>query len=188
AACRIEPPIEIPETTKVAGSDTRAALESYDPVGGTLRFVSGTPLLDQLEVGDVIVSEPSEEAPAGYLRKVEAVVREGDTVVVDTTQANLVDAITRGELKASGALTAQSVSSAVAHLPGVTVGPTGDLLPRVGTGEGYEFHLGFDEVALDIDAGDVQVAATLSGEVHFNAGWSIDLGIEPCIAVPPVCV
>ncbi len=193
-ACDIGPaqkgqPI-IPDTTRVADDATREALETYDPATGELRFASSTPVLEGLQVGDVLVSQPSSTAPAGFLRKVEAIAVEGDEVVLATSQANLTDAVTQGQIVASGDFTAEQVEDVVAHLPGVTVGAPGDAstLPAVGTGDGYQFHLGFDEVALDIGQGDVQVKVVIDGELHFNAGWSIDLGIEPCLDVPPVCV
>lgn len=195
AACSVAPadtrrPAIIPDTTKVADAATRDALASYDPASGELRFASGTQVLDGLRVGDVLVSQPSAHAPAGYLRKVESIGREGGEVVLVTSQANLTDAITQGEIVASGDLEPEDVTATAAHLPGVTAGVRGDAStrPGVGTGDGYSFHVGFDEVALDIGQGDVQVEVVLDGDLYFNAGWSIDLGIEPCLAVPPVCV
>lgn len=190
AACHPKYETIIPETTKVAAEATRDALESYDPATGELRFAADTPTLQDLEPGDVLVSEPAAAAPGGLLRKVESVRREGGEVVVETTQANLTDAITQGQLTAQGDLKAEQVVSALGNLPGVTASFRGDTagMPHVGTGDGYEFHVGFDEVALDIGAGDVNVAVVLNGELYFNAGWMIDLGIEPCLEVPPVCV
>lgn len=190
AACHPKYETIIPETTKVAAEATRDALESYDPATGELRFAADTPTLQDLEPGDVLVSEPAAAAPGGLLRKVESVRREGGEVVVETTQANLTDAITQGKLTAQGDLKAEQVVSALGNLPGVTASFRGDTagMPHVGTGDGYEFHVGFDEVALDIGADDVNVAVVLNGELYFNAGWMIDLGIEPCLEVPPVCV
>lgn len=190
AACHPKYETIIPETTKVAAEATRDALESYDPATGELRFAADTPTLQNLEPGDVLVSEPAAAAPGGLLRKMESVRREGGEVVVETTQANLTDAITQGQLTAQGDLKAEQVVSALGNLPGVTASFRGDTagMPHVGTGDGYEFHVGFDEVALDIGAGDVNVAVVLNGELYFNAGWKIDLGIEPCLEVPPVCV
>lgn len=190
AACHPKYETIIPETTKVAAEATRDALESYDPATGELRFAADTPTLQDLEPGDVLVSEPAAAAPGGLLRKVESVRREGGEVVVETTQANLTDAVTQGQLTAQGDLKAEQVVSALGNLPGVTASFRGDTagMPHVGTGDGYEFHVGFDEVALDIGAGDVNVAVVLNGELYFNAGWKIDLGIEPCLEVPPVCV
>lgn len=193
SACTVSPPGRepiIPSTTNVADAVTRDALESFDPNTGVLRFAATTPLLERVEIGDVLVSQPTEAAPAGYLRKVQAVEAEGGQIVIETTQANLTDAVTQGEIKASGDFEPEQVLDTAAHLPGVTAGVrrATDDLPEVGVGDGYNFHLGFDEVALDIGEGDVQIKIVLNGEVYFNAGWSIDLGIEPCLEIPPVCV
>ena len=192
-ACVIDPgartPI-IPDTTHVADATTQAALETYDPASGVLRFKSSTSLLEDVEVGEVLVSQPSAAAPAGYLRKVEAIRNEGGELVIETSQANLTDAVTQGEISASGDFKPDQVSATTAHLPGVTAGVAraNDPRPEVGVGDGYNFHLGFDEVTLDIGEGDVQIKVVLNGELYFNAGWNIDLGIEPCLELPPVCV
>ena len=83
----------IPDTTKVTDAATRTALSAYDPASGTMRFSVSTPVLAGLKTDDVLVSEPSEAAPDGYLRKVKAIRTEGNGVVLETTQANLTDAI-----------------------------------------------------------------------------------------------
>lgn len=193
ACLRTAPPtreVLIPETTNVAGPDTRAALESFDPATGEMRFSTTTPLLEDLATGDVIVSEPSEAAPAGYLRKVKTVIRDGETVTLGTTQANLTDAITQGEFTQAGDFLPDDLSHATAHYAGVTAGiHEPDLTPeQIDIGDGYRFKVGFDEVALDVGNGDVQVKVVVNGELYFNAGWNVGIGIEPCFEVPPVCV
>lgn len=198
AACggRVDPPpstrpVIIPETTKVADEATRAALMSFEPDTGAMRFAQSTALLQSLEPDDVLVGEPSSAAPAGYLRKVKVIREEGSELVLETTQANLTDAVTQGEITEEGEFTADDVSSTATYLMGVTaevVRPANGLAPQVGVGDNYNFRVGFDEVALDLGEGDVQVKVRLNGELYFNAGWGVDLGIEPCFEVPPVCV
>ena len=63
-----------------------------------MRFTTSTPILDKLAVGDVFVGEPSSAAPAGYLRKVNKISKEGAEVILETSQAKLTDAIHQGTL------------------------------------------------------------------------------------------
>lgn len=181
----------IPETTKVADPSTRAALTHFDLDSGVMRFSANTPFLQNLRPDDVLVSEPSAAAPYGYLRKVKAIRQEGGEVVLETTQANITDAVTQGGFTVEGDFEAEDVVAAVVHLQGVTAEavpvPEG-LAPQVGVGDNYRFRVGFDEVALDVGEGDVKVKLTLQGELFFNAGWGVHLNIKPCWDVPPVCV
>jgi hypothetical protein len=181
----------IPATTKVADSATRAALTHFDLDSGIMRFSAHTPFLQNLRPDDVLVSEPSAAAPYGYLRKVKVIRQEGSEVVLETTQANITDAVTKGGFTVEGDFEAEDVVAAAVHLQGVTAEavPVSDgLAPQVGVGDNYRFRVGFDEVALDLGEGDVKVKLTLQGELFFNAGWGVHLNIEPCFDVPPVCV
>jgi hypothetical protein len=181
----------IPETTKVVDSATRAALTHFDLDSGIMRFSANTPFLQNLRLDDVLVSEPSAAAPYGYLRKVKAIRQEGGEVVLETTQANITDAVTKGGFTVEGDFEVEDVVATVVHLQGVTAeaAPLSDAIaPQVGVGDNYRFRVGFNEVALDVGEGDVKVKLTLQGELFFNAGWGVHLNIEPCFDVPPVCV
>ncbi len=181
-------PVVVPDTTKVTDDATRAALESYDPDTGVMRFSDVTGVLASLAPDDVLVSEPSAAAPYGYLRKVKEVRREGDDLVLETTQANLTDAVHQGELDASAELAPAELVSATAFVDGLTVGPASHIGPAVGVGDGFSFRAGFDEVVLDLHEGPVTAKVRVSGELFFNAGYHVGVGIEGCLELPPVCV
>jgi hypothetical protein len=53
----------------------------------------------QLEVGDIIVSAPTEEAPYGLMLKVEGIDEEGNTIYIETSQASLEEAIAGSNLE-----------------------------------------------------------------------------------------
>jgi hypothetical protein len=173
----------IPITTKVADANTRQALQSFDPQNGTMRFAQVTPRLATLQADDVLVSEPSSAAPDGYLRKVKAIRQEGAMVVLETTQANLTDAISEGSLRGSGDLQAADVRSARALVPGVRVGVV--LRSDIDVGDGYRFYVGFDKTVLDINEPNVKAKVRVTGELKFNAGYNIGFDIRGPRLFPP---
>jgi len=121
AACAGNPPptpptVVIPVTTKVFSPATQAALETVSP--NALTF-SGA---QAIAVGDVVVSAPTPNALNGLLRRVTAVrVQDGKTIL-ETATASLRDAIQKGSLKATRALTDDDVE-ATQLTPGVTYTP-----------------------------------------------------------------
>jgi len=124
----------IPPTTKVMDTATRAALDSVG-ADGTLYFNASTSVLSGLEVGDVVVSEPTEAAPYGLLRKVVAVRSEGGRTVVETEGALLVEAVHQGEISFTDTLLAEQIESSQALQPGVEArGFTYTLDTDLGTG------------------------------------------------------
>lgn len=169
-------PAVIPETTKVTDEETRTALTDYDPASGTMRFATNTGFLADLRPDDVLVSVPSTAAPNGYLRKVKTIRQEAGEVVLETTQANLTDAISQGDLDVHYDLEPADLQSATALVEGLQVG----LAPQdaVDLGDGYSFRAQFNETVLDIDDGDVTVQVKVSGDLYFNAGYNIGIGID----------
>jgi hypothetical protein len=185
----------IPETTKVADTATREALESFNVQTGILRFKNTTPVLESLVAADVLVSEPSSNAPYGYLRKVSSVRREGDVVILETTQASLTDAIHQGWLEGEGSLEASDLVATEVYAAGVeakALFPSETLSPAVGViSEGYDFEAKIDaslsfEGSSGPASGEGEVRVT--GLFRFNAGYKVGLGIEPCFEIPPVCI
>src|SRR6476661_785906 len=92
----------IPDTTKISDDLTKNALTSYDRTTGRMIFSSETLLLKRLNVNDVLVSDPGPNAPSGYLRKISSKRRDQGRIILETVQAKLTEAITRGTLNASG--------------------------------------------------------------------------------------
>ncbi|GGR24111.1 hypothetical protein [Deinococcus ruber] len=182
----------IPPTTKVADTATRAALSSYDADTGILTFTQSTPALASLKPGDVLASEPSSAAPSGYLRKVTGVRQEGSQTVLDTTQANLTDAITQGELDTDFQLTSDDLLRTEGLPEGVTLtatpAPTGQLKSLAGVGEQYSFNLNFDHTFLPVQGPNATGSIRVDGGVNFNVGYGVNVGIKPCFDLPPICV
>jgi hypothetical protein len=184
---------DIPATTKVADAATLNALTSFDPATGRLTFSGSTPTLASLKVGDVLVSEPSANAANGYLRKVASISKNKKTgvITVETSDALLNEAIHAGVLNASGDLHAGDLRTTVA-MPGVTVtakrataGTSGAAPADIG--DGFDFHDAID-VTLYGNTGDGDVSGTgtvhIQGELKFNAGYNVGLGIEGCLSPP----
>lgn len=175
-------PTIIPETTNVADGTTRAALTDYDPDTGVMRFASMTGVLAKVEPDDVLVSEPSSVAPYGYLRKVKAVRRDGDAVILETTQANLTDAIHQGTLDAAFDLKPEDMVEPQTFVNGLSITPSADVHPE------FPFHANFDETVLESNDGGVSSKVTVSGSVYFKLDVHVGLDIEGCWEIPPFCI
>ncbi|THF70810.1 hypothetical protein E7T06_05515 [Deinococcus sp. Arct2-2] len=178
----------IPATTKVADADTRAALRAYDPVAGTLTFSASTPTLGAVKVGDVVVSEPSAAAPYGYLRRVQGIRTDNGAVVLDTTQANLTDAITRGSLKVEAELTEADLPADSDLLVGEAVRSAGTLAPQAGFGQGFRFGKTFNQTFVPLSGPTARGQVKVDGSVGFNAGYGLNFDISPCWSPPFVCL
>lgn len=186
-----DPTVIIPETTKVTDAGTRMALSAYDRASGEMRFSQRTPLLDQLKVNDVLVSEPTSAAPSGYLRKVTAISTQGGAVVLQTTQAKLTEAVSKGVLEAKADLTPDKLQATTILVKGVsiTTAPvSGALRPQAGAGENYHFFLHLNHVFVPQAGENVSGSVTVDGTVEFNAGYGVHVGISGCLELPPVCI
>jgi hypothetical protein len=181
-------PVIIPDTTRIADEATRALLTSYDAATGTLRFSDSTPLLESLQPDDVLVSEPSDAAPSGYLRKIISATLEDREWVLETSQANLTDAVTQGVLEAHTDLNAGQVQRTDVYADGVSVEASKIQAFRVGVGENYNFQLHFNHVFLPKAGPNARGQVSVDGSVDFNLGYGVHVGISPCFALPPVCV
>lgn len=214
AACsRAPPPVQapletvIPETTRVADSSTLAVLSGFDLATGELRFDASTPMLEALRPDDVIVGEPTAAAPHGFLRRIHSIQQQGDGLVLQTSQANLTEAIHQGEVDATGTFGPEDLLEPTVYFEGVSVQALdqealtlqhrldssdwetfGEIQPAQRIGEGYSFRVGLDEVLLDVDIEGVKVRIEVTGEIFFNAGYGAGLKIEPCFDLPPTCL
>lgn len=179
----------IPDTTKVADADTRAALTSYDSDSGVLKFSKGTPVLANLKPDDVLVSEPSNAAPSGYLRKVTAIRQDGPDIVLETTQANLTDAISQGDLKADFQLTGDDLLRTEGLPEGATLTinkvSAGGIQPQAGVGENYGFTLKFDHTFMPVKGPNATGTIKVDGGVGFNIGYGVNVGIRGPSFIPP---
>ncbi|HUF05325.1 MAG TPA: hypothetical protein VMM38_14270 [Aridibacter sp.] len=180
----------VPMTTKIADTATRTALASFDLNTGLMIYATETSLLKNLKVNDVLVSKPSAAAPYGYLRRITSVRKVNGTYVLETVQASLNEAITRGEVDASGPLEADDGGEA-ADNSFRTLDAFDEPVPAQ-FGEGFVFEKSFDETfVFDGSDGDIQGSGEVNvkGFVRFQAGYDIGLGVEACFdQLPPVCV
>lgn len=164
-------PVKIPDTTKVSDETTRKALTAYNSETGVMRFSQATAVLNNLKTNDVLVSDISDAAPYGYLRKVKSIRREGTEVVLETEQAKLTDAVHSGTLviEAPQPSGSQSVSSQ-------EVKPQLDIGGGVGAGllidQNFERALCLDDA--NCNAGKV----TFKGRGRASLGYRIQLGVE----------
>ena len=180
--------IIIPATTKVTDAATRAALTAYDRSTGTMRFSQLTPVLAALQPGDVVVSEPSDAAPDGYLRKVTAVRTEGTGLVLETTQAAITDAVSQGVLDARMDLTPAKVLRTEVLLPGVSVTTPAALIrpqDQVGVGENYAFNATFNHVFVPQAGPNVSGNITVDGSVSYNVGLGVYISVSGPSFIPP---
>lgn len=185
-------------TTKVADQATQDALTSFDVETGRMTFSGSTPVLAELAVGDVLVGEPAAAAAAGYLRKVTSMTKEKKTgiITVETTQAKLNEAVHVGTLDAAADLKPEDLV-AVEALPGVTLREAPQLGSRamafgaLDVGDGFDFHETIDITIDGATAGNgVSGNGTIhiTGELRFNAGWNVGVGIEDCLSITLACV
>lgn len=189
---------EIFPTTKVTDQATQDALTSFDSTTGQMTFAGSTPTLANLKAGDVLVGEPAAAATNGYLRKVTSITKDkkSGVITVETTQAQLNEAVREGVLDAAAQLTPDDVIATEA-LPGVTLQETAQRGPAISgiaaldVGDGFDFHQAID-VTIEASASGSGVEGTgtvhITGEMKFNAGWNVGIGIEDCLSITLACV
>lgn len=108
----------IPPTTKVMDAAVQSAIESVSPEG-VITFSHSTPALEALSQGDVLVSDAVEAAPYGLLRKVKSIRTEGEKIIVETEDAELIEAVHEGQVSFVKDLRPEDVKTTWLH-PGVT--------------------------------------------------------------------
>lgn len=191
AACSQTPPEdEQPYFEPVAHADTRvldasarAALQSFDPEGGSVVLVGDD--LPELAVGNVIVSESAPGAPYGLLRRITAV---DDSVPgrleLETEIASLDMALESGSLYETFTLTPDDVVDVEYHVEGLRMFDPSDPEERLRLAAVYGgeveplalpssfIGLTFDDLVIhDVDGN----LATKNDQVLFKG----DLGINP---------
>ncbi|TAL70142.1 MAG: hypothetical protein EPN82_05885 [Bacteroidetes bacterium] len=85
---------KIADNVKVIDSTKTNEIKSIDSSNVTLN--RNTKIGDSLKVGDIIASEPTEIAPNGFLRRVKSIIKDVDSIVVETEDAILTDVIENG--------------------------------------------------------------------------------------------
>ncbi len=108
----------IPPTTKVMDADVTSALESVSPEG-VITFSRSTPALEALKPGNILVSDAVAAAPYGLLRKVKSIRNEGSKIIVETEDAELIEAVHEGQVSFVKDLKPEDVKTTWLY-PGVT--------------------------------------------------------------------
>lgn len=166
------PPI-IPETTNVLTDTTTQYLVSVSGDGAVFTFAQTTPALEALAPGEVIVSEPTAEAPYGFMRRVTAVIHSGSQVIVQTEAATLEDAIQQGVGQVSYTLTPGNVMTSTLS-KGVTQRMRSQIMQQ------SEFYLNLTDVVLYDDDGDLD---TTNDQVVANGSITLEPGFDFRIVV-----
>lgn len=178
----------IPAATKVSDASTRTALTAYDRTTGVMRFSQDTAILAALKPGDVLVSEPSNAAPDGYLRKVTTIRTEDTQTVLETTQAKLTEAVSQGVLDTHMDLTPAQVQRTETFLPGVSITPNAPRVhahEQVGVGEQYAFSVNFNHVFVPHAGPGVSGQITVDGSVSYNLGLGVYVAVSGPSLIPP---
>jgi len=98
-------------------------------------FDQGSSVGNNLKVGDIIASEPTELAPDGYLKRITSIKQVGDSIVVETEDAVLTDVIENGIISFNRKFTPADTGK-------ITVKPDEKILSDEG------FTLGFKDVVI----------------------------------------
>lgn len=109
-------PVSIPETTKLLDDESLETIDSVSADGDVIVFTEESEVVQAFSVGDVLVSDSSEMAQEGFLRKVTRISRENGQVVVETSSAKLEEAIESGNVEVSHTLTATDIQTEPSQL------------------------------------------------------------------------
>jgi len=83
-------PTIIPATTKILGDTSSRDLTSISADGTVYSFSALTPELQDLKVGDIMIGEPSPEAPYGFIRKITTISSSGSQLSSASTGFQLI--------------------------------------------------------------------------------------------------
>jgi len=108
----------IPQTTKVLDEQSVQYVSSVED--SVITFDQRTSKLNSLSADDVLIIGVSSHTPNGLLRKVIQVEMFGDTIVVKTATATLVEAIQTGSISLNKTLTSSDVRQSLSLIKGAT--------------------------------------------------------------------
>ncbi len=159
----ISDPVITPETVVLTDlSNQYLDVTTYD--GETFTFTQITSELDQVDVGDIIVSGVSLVDPDGYLRKITSITSSSEGVIFTTIPATLEEAIQDGSAFVIDTLQPTQVVS-MSALQGVTM-----LAPR--PNEPLTFYFNVDDVVLYDDDGNL---STTDDQIRANGSIEFDM-------------
>lgn len=200
---RIEPKVD--PDVRVLGPESRASLSNFvlnnapacqdytnqnRPLcQATLTFSADNPQLQALEVGQVLASQPSPTAPYGLLQKVKSISRAGNTVTVQTEEADIGEALEQGEAEFQKTLTPSDLQSAQALAKSVRfANGLSTYSAQSGVRPMTTLDFSFDEVLYDQDnnLSTTQDQVRVSGKVFFDVqnGFSAGVSWKKVFGVP----
>ena len=167
-----DPQPVIPDTTEVLDETTIQHLSSVSEDGITFSFSQSTPELEELEPGDVIVGDPTDETPDGFLRSVESIIsQQSGQIIIKTEDATIEDAIQSGAIHESIALTPEDINES-SYLEGVTL--------RTNSPDQLGFSYSLDVVLFDLDddLGTTNDQIRALGDLNFDSKFNFDLVVR----------
>ncbi len=94
---------------KELDQSTQEQIEYYD--GNTIIFSQKTATIESLSPGDIIISQPTDSAPYGILRKVSSIQKQNGKVIIQLQKATLEEAFDKLRIKKRISITADKIKS-----------------------------------------------------------------------------
>ena len=160
-------PTVISNSAEIISSETNQYLDATLSDGTIFTFSQSTPELQSLEVGEIMVSDVTVAAPAGYLRKVTEITNSGEAIIINTEPALLEEIVEDGSVYLSQVLDPADVAS-MSNLPGVT-------LVQNGTKSPFTFYFEVTDVVLYDDDSNL---STKNDQIKANGAIEFDLDYE----------
>ncbi|MFE1322581.1 fibronectin type III domain-containing protein [Kitasatospora phosalacinea] len=171
SAAPVRPGVALAARAVPLSQQSADALSDERP-GGTLVFDRPTDQVRGLRAGDVLAVPTTRAAPDGLLRKVEQVRTEGGGVLLDTTPADLDEALPEAQASLEGELSGDQVTAARSLVPGVR------LQRSLHAGAGLEFGLAVVPDPL-VPKETLGVDCALRGEIDIDPHWEFALATGP---------
>ena len=166
------PPI-IADTTIVLTTQSTSKISSISENGSIFTFAMMTPELEQVDVGDVIISGISIAAPYGFMRKVTHKQNQGNGLILTTEQATIEDAFKQVFVDIQQTLSSEDIQSFI-NIPGISLIKT----PNAGNIGDFQFELNnavlYDKDN-DLSTTDDQVVA--DGQLVFSPNYNFRLKV-----------
>ncbi len=160
---QVTAPVITPETVVLTDlSNIYLDAGTYD--GETFYFTQMTPELEQVDVGDIIVSDVSSVDPDGYFRRVSGVAPQESGVLINTISATLEESIQDGTSFLMESLQPTQVNSMVA-LNGVSMVESDINTPLT-------FYFEVEDVVLYDDDGN---PSTTNDQIRANGSIEFDM-------------
>ncbi|MGM0556690.1 MAG: hypothetical protein ACQEVA_09965 [Myxococcota bacterium] len=168
------------DDVRVMDESARQSLSAFDfqvdQNQGEMRFDASNSFAQSIQQGNILASEPIDgPAPAGLLQRVQSVSEEGDTIVVTTRQATLVESFERADFEGRREINPDDVEQAQSLRRGVSFQTLEGEEARGRQGLGQPFELSFDQTL--VESGQSEV--TLNGDVRFSMAFDTALRIQP---------